>query len=60
VKRAALHHYMTAQPIGMGELDHFEQRIFDDGIGKAGGNIGHRRAFLLCLLHIGIHEHRTA
>ena len=53
---------MTFVPISLGSrsLDDLEQRVFDDGIGQAGGDVTHRRAFLLRLLHAGVHEHRAA
>ena len=51
---------MRAQFRRVGQLDHFVERIFNDGVGKTGRNILNRGAFFLCLLHIRIHENRTA
>ena len=41
-------------------LHDLEQRILDDGIGKACGDIGDLRALLLRLLDAGVHKHRAA
>ena len=60
VERAALHHDAAAQVAGVGQLDHLEQRVADDGIGQARADVLHRRAFLLCLLHVAVHEHGAA
>ena len=60
VEGAALHHDVMAQLPGVGQLDDLEQRVLDDGVGKAGGNVRHRSALLLGLLHVGVHEHGAA
>ena len=60
VEGAALHHDLASQLGGVGHLDDLEQRVLDDGIGKAGGNVGNLGPFLLRLLHLGIHENRAA
>ena len=51
---------MAAQFGGVGNLNYLEQSVFDDRVGKAGGNIGYFRAFFLRLFHFGIHKHGTA
>ena len=60
VEGAALHHDVLAQLAGVGQLDDLEQGVFDDGVGKTGRNVRHRRALLLGLLHVGVHEHGAA
>ena len=59
VKGAALDHDMAAEFFGIGELDDLVQGVFDDRVGKARGDVRHRRAFLLGLLDVGVHEHRA-
>ena len=60
IEGAALHHDVLAQLAGVGQLDDLEQGVFDDGVGKAGRDIRYRRALLLGLLHVGVHEHGAA
>ena len=60
IEGAALHHDVVAQLAGVGQLDDLEQGVFDDGVGKSGGDIRHRRALLLGLLHVGVHKHGAA
>ena len=36
------------------------ENVFDDGVGKSGGNVGDRNAVFLCFPYTGIHEYRTA
>ena len=60
IEGAALHHNVAAQLTGVGQLDDLEQGVLDDGVGKSGGDIGHRRTLLLGLLHVGVHEHGAA
>ena len=60
IEGAALHHDVAAQLMGVGQLDDLEQGVLDDGVGKSGGDIRHRRALLLGLLHVGVHEHGAA
>ena len=57
---AALHHNVPPQLLGRGQLDHFVQGIFDDGVGQSRRNIRNRRPLLLGLLHIGVHKHGAA
>ena len=59
IERSALDHDMTAELLGIGELDDLVQGILDDRVGKARGDVRHRRAFLLGLLDVGVHEHRA-
>ena len=59
-ERAALHDDVRAQLARVGELDDLVERVFDDGVGKPGRDIGHTRALLLRLLDIGVHKHRAA
>ena len=60
VERAALHDDMAAHVAGGGELDDLIERVFDDGIGKARGDIRDGCALLLRLLDVGVHEHGAA
>ena len=60
IEGAALHDDVLAQLMRAGAADDLVQRVFDDGDGKACGNIGYIRAVLLRLLDGGIHEHRAA
>ena len=60
IKGAALHHDMMAEFSGIGHFNDFVQGVFDDGVGKTGGDIGNGRAFFLRLLYLGIHENRAA
>ena len=57
---AALDYNVTAQLSGRAELDNLEQGVFDNGVGKARGNIRHLRSLFLGLLHIGVHKHCAA
>ncbi len=59
-KRAALHDDMRAELARVGELDDLIKGIFDDGVGKTGGDIGDACALLLRLLDVGVHKHRAA
>ena len=60
VKGPSLGHHMAAQIPRLGDLDDFEQGVFDDGIGQACGDVRHRGPFLLGLLDVGVHEDRAA
>ena len=60
VERPTLHDDVMSQLLGGGELDDLIERVFDDGIGKARGDIRDGRALLLCLLDVGVHEHGAA
>ena len=60
VECTALHDNVRSKIIGIGQLDHLVQRIFDHRISQTGGYVLHRRPLLLRLLDIAVHEHRTA
>ena len=60
IEGAALYNDVLTQLRGRGYLHDLEQRVFDDGIGKTGGDIGYARALLLRLLDAGVHENRAA
>ena len=51
---------MAAQIPGVGQLDHLIQGVFDDGVGKTGGNVLEGRPLLLSLLHVGVHKYGAA
>ena len=59
-ERAALHDDGVAELTGVTQLDDLVQRVAHDRIAQAGGDVLHRRAFLLCLLDGRVHEHRAA
>ena len=59
-ERAALHQNMVAQHIGIGDFQHFVQRIFDDRICQSGGNIVHAGALAQRLFHFRVHKNRAA
>ena len=59
-ERAALHDDGVAELTGVTQLDELVQRVAHDRIAQAGGDVLHRRAFLLCLLDGRVHEHRAA
>ena len=56
---SALHHNIFAQVICRRSADDLVDGIFHNGNGQACGDVLHRRAVLLRLLHRGIHEHRA-
>ena len=56
IKCAALNNYVAAKLRGVGELDNLEKGVFDNGVGKAGGNIRKGCSLFLSLLNIGVHE----
>ena len=60
VEGAALDDDIFAQLGGIGYLDDLEEGVFDDGIGKACGDVGDICAFLLRLLDAGVHENGAA
>ena len=60
IEGAALDHNVAAQLGGIGELYDLIKGVFDDGIGKTGGNVLNGGPFLLGLLYVGIHEHGAA
>ena len=57
---AALHHHMAAQFLGRVGPDDLVDGIFHHADGQAGGDVLHRGALLLGLLHGGVHKHRAA
>ena len=57
---AALHHHMAAQLLGGVGPDDLVDGVFHHADGQAGGDILHRGALLLGLLHGGVHKHRAA
>lgn len=60
IKSAALHYDFFTQFGSIAETDNLVQCVFDDGVGKSGGNVGDRNAVFLCFPYTGIHEYRTA
>ena len=59
-ERAALHDDLRAHVVRVADLDDLEQRVLDDRDGQAGGDVAHRGAFFLGLLHARVHEHGAA
>ncbi len=59
-KGAALDDHLTADLLGVAQLNDLEQGILDDGIGQAGRDVTHRGAFLLRLLDARVHKDRAA
>ena len=59
-ERAALHDDLVADLLGVADLDDLEQGVLHDRVGQAGGDVAHRGAFLLGLLHARVHEDRAA
>ena len=59
-KGAALNDHLTADLLGVAQLNDLEQGILDDGIGQAGRDVAHRGAFLLRLLDARVHKDRAA
>ena len=57
---AALDDDALAQVRGLLELDDLVEGVAHDGVGQAGADVAHVRAFLLRLLDGGVHEHRAA
>ena len=57
---SSLYNDMISGLVRIPHFDYLVQRIPDDGIGQPCGNIRNGGAFLLGLLHLGIHKHRTA
>ena len=55
-KGAALDDHLTANLLGVAQLNDLEQGILDDGIGQAGRDVAHRGAFLLRLLDARVHK----
>ena len=59
-ERAALNDDLRAHIVRVADFDNLEQRILDNRDGQARGDVAHRSAFLLRLLHAGVHEHGAA
>ena len=59
-KGAALNDHLTADLLGVAQLNNLEQSVLDDGIGQAGRDVAHRGAFLLRLLNARVHKDRAA
>ena len=57
---AALDDDAFTQVRGLLELDDLVEGVTHDGVGQAGADVAHVRAFLLRLLDGGVHEHRAA
>ena len=57
---AALDDDALTQVRGLLELDDLVEGVAHDGVGQAGADVAHVRAFLLRLLDGGVHEHRAA
>ena len=55
-KGAALDDYLGTDLLGVAQLDDLEQGVLDDGVRQAGGDVAHRGALLLRLLHARVHE----
>ena len=60
IEGSALDHDMLAQLRWVCQLDDLIQRVLDNGIRKACGDIGNGCTFFLRLFHIGVHKHGTA
>ena len=60
IKGSALYHNVLSELRGVGNLDYFVKRIFDNGIGKSGRNIRNLCSFFLSLFHLGVHKYRTS
>ncbi len=59
-KRAALHHDVSAQRLGVRHADHLVDGVFHHADRKAGADVLRRGAVLLRLLDLRVHEHRAA
>ena len=59
-KGAALNDHLTADLLGIAQLNDLEQGILDDGIGQTGRDVAHRGTFLLRLLDARVHKDRAA
>ena len=57
---AALYDDVRAELARVGELDDLIKSVLDDGVGKAGGDIGDACALLLRLLDVGVHKYGAA
>ena len=59
-KGTTLDDHLTADLLGVAQLNDLEQGILDDGIRQAGRDVAHRGAFLLRLLDARVHKDRAA
>ena len=59
-KGAALDDHLTADLLGIAQLNDLKQGVLDDGVGQAGSDVTHRGAFLLRLLDARVHKDRAA
>ena len=59
VESSALYNDVLAEILGIGQLDHLKQCVFDNGVSKSGRDVGNGCAFLLRLLNLGIHKYGT-
>ncbi len=57
---AALHDDLRAHLVRVADFDHLEEGVLHDRNRESGGDVAHRRAFLLSLLHAAVHEDRAA
>ena len=60
IEGAALHDNFISQVRCLPEADHLVEGIFDNRVGKAGGNISHRYTVFLGFPYPGIHEYGAA
>ena len=57
---AALDDHLRADLFRIAQFDDLEQGVLNHGVGQARSDVAHRGAFLLRLLHAGVHEHGAA
>ena len=57
---AALHDDVRAKLARVGKLDDLVERVFDDGVGETGRDVGYARTLLLRLLDVGVHKYGAA
>ncbi|MNC12653.1 hypothetical protein D3C75_603770 [compost metagenome] len=60
IKGSALYDDITTQILAIADFDYLLQGILDNRVRQPGRKVGQRSAFLLHLLHLGIHEHSAA
>ena len=60
VKRTALYDDMISEFGGAGHLDNFKERVLDDRVSQACGNIRDRSPLFLRLFYLGVHKYSTA
>ena len=60
VEGASLYNDIAPQLTGIRDLNDFVERIFNDGISQACGDVRDRSPFLLGLFDLGVHEHSAA